>query len=382
MKEPLLHSFITVGGILPFVYCILAFSTLLLLFFLKKKHPESNRLASIKNLIFFFFSISLVLAIHSIIVVKLFDNENLIYYCNMLVSKAYLITTTLLVILMQETGFVEKGKSLVPLILFSYLIVITVADMFFMKVSVKQTTMVFGFVVVALNMLTYLFALVKVLNKSRKSHFFSSKSKIIESVLVISSLLVVNYLYVFYMMSNVKITVMYFIILFLALMHIIIYLRIAMGEPSFISKLDKEEEPYPILPPLGEDYCGYGGNSSMQSRLCLFFEKEKPYLSPDLSISDVAEKIYTNKTYLSRLLNTSMGRGFKEFVNHYRVREAMKIYSRNNNISLAELCKMCGFGNIATFTNAFRLHAGKTPGEWCRSMKNGGDDEKRKNAAY
>ncbi len=109
---------------------------------------------------------------------------------------------------------------------------------------------------------------------------------------------------------------------------------------------------------------------SLKERLLGYFESEKPYLSKNLSMEEVAMRLYTNKTYLSKTINVEMNKNFRELVNYFRVKEAIRIFHENNDISMSELREKCGFNNNASFTSAFKLNTGYTPGEWCRDMKN------------
>jgi AraC-like DNA-binding protein len=116
---------------------------------------------------------------------------------------------------------------------------------------------------------------------------------------------------------------------------------------------------------------------SLKERLLNYFENEKPYLSKDLSMQEVAMRLFTNKSYLSKTINVEMNKNFRELVNYFRVREAMRIFSANTDISMSDLRDMCGFNNNASFTSAFKLNTGCTPGEWCRDMKNKLQEERR-----
>lgn len=111
------------------------------------------------------------------------------------------------------------------------------------------------------------------------------------------------------------------------------------------------------------------GYDIVKQRLLDYFENEKPYLSPDLSIGEVAVRIFTNKSYLSKTINIKMDKNFREFVNYYRIREAMRLYLADESLSLVELCSLSGFRNNASFTNAFKINTGCTPAEWCRAIK-------------
>lgn len=111
------------------------------------------------------------------------------------------------------------------------------------------------------------------------------------------------------------------------------------------------------------------GAYTIKGRLYSLFENEKPYLSSDLTISDLAEMLYTNKSNLSKILNNNLNVNFNEFVNSYRVKEAIRLFKENHDTTLQDLCKKSGFRNISSFNNAFKLYTGSTPGEWCRKIK-------------
>ncbi len=135
------------------------------------------------------------------------------------------------------------------------------------------------------------------------------------------------------------------------------------GVPADSRRDDQEKISAAVLEDKGSDY------QDIIDRLVLCFENEKPYLNCDLKIEDVARRIYTNKTYVSRALNHGMSKNFNQFVNGYRIREACSIYIHNPVNSISELCDKCGFKNLSSFSTAFSLHVGYTPAEWCREVK-------------
>lgn len=114
---------------------------------------------------------------------------------------------------------------------------------------------------------------------------------------------------------------------------------------------------------------GIGSPLSLRERLLDYFESEKPYLSKNLTMEEVAMRLYTNKSYLSKTINVEMNKNFRELVNYYRVKEAITIFSSDTDMSMTDLREKCGFNNNASFTSAFKLNTGFTPGEWCRDMK-------------
>lgn len=104
-------------------------------------------------------------------------------------------------------------------------------------------------------------------------------------------------------------------------------------------------------------------------RLVQHFEKDKPYLSPDLKIGEVALQIYTNKTYLSRALNRKLAKNFNQFVNCFRIREACRLFLTAPELRAQDLCDRSGFNSTSSFCTAFRINTGYSPAEWCKEVK-------------
>ena len=103
--------------------------------------------------------------------------------------------------------------------------------------------------------------------------------------------------------------------------------------------------------------------------LMALFEKEKLYLNVDVKIANVALMIGTNKTYLSRALNTRLSKNFCQFVNYYRIREVCALYIDNPELEIRELAEQCGFNSSSNFSIVFKYNTGFTPGDWSRIVK-------------
>ena len=99
------------------------------------------------------------------------------------------------------------------------------------------------------------------------------------------------------------------------------------------------------------------------------FERERLYLDSEVKLADVAKRVGTNKTYLSRALNARLSKNFCQFVNHYRVREACLLYLRNPEQDMRPLAEQCGFSSQSNFSIVFKYNTGYTPGDWSRMVK-------------
>ena len=115
----------------------------------------------------------------------------------------------------------------------------------------------------------------------------------------------------------------------------------------------------------------------LRERLISYFENEKPYLRPDLTIQEVALYLYSNKTYLSRIINECFNNNFNQFVNYHRVEEAKRLYYNDSRLSIQQLCDLSGFGSMATFSIAFRFFVGNSPADWCKEQKIKGLNDKK-----
>lgn len=123
------------------------------------------------------------------------------------------------------------------------------------------------------------------------------------------------------------------------------------------------------------DFFNQKKDEDLKNRLLSYFEKEKPYLNPQLTINEVALYLYSNKTYLSRLINDHYNNNFSQFVNFYRIKAAKDLFSNDNQMTIHQLCDLSGFGSMATFTMAFRLYVGNSPAEWCKGQRIMGHNE-------
>ena len=93
---------------------------------------------------------------------------------------------------------------------------------------------------------------------------------------------------------------------------------------------------------------------------------EKLYLQPELNLSDIANRLKTNISVLSGVVNNAFGKNFNDFVNEYRVKEFQERIQlpENKNITLFGIAFDCGFNSKATFNRSFKKFTGKAPKEF------------------
>jgi len=86
--------------------------------------------------------------------------------------------------------------------------------------------------------------------------------------------------------------------------------------------------------------------------LMVYFENEKPYLQPDLSLSAVSKVIGTNRTYLSAVINSNFGVNFNVFVNQFRICYVEDYLKLHPKTSKDDLVYIGGFGSVSSLKRA------------------------------
>lgn len=107
------------------------------------------------------------------------------------------------------------------------------------------------------------------------------------------------------------------------------------------------------------------------SRLLAYTLTEKPFLSPVISLRDLAKQVDIHPNHLSWVVNNSIGKNFNEFINHYRV-EYFKTLAQNpdnSHISLLGLAYECGFNSKTVFNTCFKKETGMTPREYLKKFE-------------
>ena len=91
---------------------------------------------------------------------------------------------------------------------------------------------------------------------------------------------------------------------------------------------------------------------------------EQLFLQPSLTLGDVAERMHTNKTYVSKMVNNTYNLGFPELLNTLRVDYAEQYLLNHRDAKQEEVALACGFLSASSFNNIFKKITGVTPKVW------------------
>ncbi len=110
----------------------------------------------------------------------------------------------------------------------------------------------------------------------------------------------------------------------------------------------------------------------ISKKLIQIMEVERLYLNPDLSISDLSERIDQTNVQVSQTLNQKQEENFFDFVNQYRVEEVKRKLADPNNdhLSILGIALDSGFTSKSTFNKCFKRFTGLTPSVFKKELQN------------
>ena len=88
------------------------------------------------------------------------------------------------------------------------------------------------------------------------------------------------------------------------------------------------------------------------------------FLQPGLGLEEVAARLKSNKTYISKMVNQTYGIGFPEVLNILRVDYAQQYMLKHKDASQEEIARASGFLSASSFNTVFKRITGYTPKVW------------------
>lgn len=98
-------------------------------------------------------------------------------------------------------------------------------------------------------------------------------------------------------------------------------------------------------------------------------EEEQYYLQHNTNIDDVAQRLGTNRTYVTRLMRQEFGLSFIEYVNVARIQYSMKLLYNSPQASLDDIAMHSGFQSTSNYCRAFKRYTGTTPKTWLQQLQ-------------
>ncbi len=224
-----------------------------------------------------------------------------------------------------------------------------------------------------LQIIPYMIACLIIIYNFRKeiSHYFSSLEKLNLSwlIYVVGGFLLMWLidLSAFIMITNNPTLLgIYWILTFISILinfiFVILIFYKALQHPQFLVRIIEEVK--------NQKY--EGSNLSAEEkedilqRILNYFESEKPYLNPLMTIRDVSDATGIHIKYISQVINELLNKNFHDMVNSYRINEAKwKLLDKSESEStILEILYNSGFNSKSTFNTVFKKYTGITPTEF------------------
>ena len=106
--------------------------------------------------------------------------------------------------------------------------------------------------------------------------------------------------------------------------------------------------------------------NEIESILLNYVENSKPYLNPDLKLSDLAKAIDCPVHDVSQVINQNLNKSYHDFINTFRINAVKECLSDPafERYTLMAIGQHCGFNSKASFYRAFKKITGKTPNDY------------------
>lgn len=94
-------------------------------------------------------------------------------------------------------------------------------------------------------------------------------------------------------------------------------------------------------------------------------KEDRIYLRKNLTLESLAAEAGTNRTYLSKTVNSFSGKNFNSYIDGYRIREAVRIIEQSPKTAVfKQIAETVGYNSVPVFYKAFTKETGLAPGKY------------------
>lgn len=98
--------------------------------------------------------------------------------------------------------------------------------------------------------------------------------------------------------------------------------------------------------------------------------KNDGYVQQGMTIKDLADMLHTNRTYLSKFINTTYKTTFRNWITDMRINFAKKRMTENPDLLLSDIAESSGFMSLSHFMKTFKEKEGYSPAKWRKTHYN------------
>lgn len=106
--------------------------------------------------------------------------------------------------------------------------------------------------------------------------------------------------------------------------------------------------------------------NTLETKLLELIKSEKLYLQDHLSMSDLVQRMNTNKAYLSKTIAASQYGSFYQLINTLRIEHACQVLREDPSLKMEQVALASGFSSGSAFSQVFKRIKGISPSEYLR----------------
>lgn len=132
---------------------------------------------------------------------------------------------------------------------------------------------------------------------------------------------------------------------------------------NYVLKPIDEEELEKVLEKAKEDYTYINNNKSTTIDIVKKAKKyiENNYSDFKLSLEEIAEEIFVNPSYLSKIFKKELGYSVVEFLTEIRLKKAKDMIDNHKELKLMDIAQKVGYNDQYYFSKCFKKQFGVTP---------------------
>ena len=111
---------------------------------------------------------------------------------------------------------------------------------------------------------------------------------------------------------------------------------------------------------------------NLYSEIINLLDNEKLYQDPNFNKKELAYRLKTNDTYISKAINNKGNKTFNCLINDYRIKQVLSEFNNKgyHRTTIENIYKQAGFTQQSTFNRVFKGYTGKTPSEFIEQFQN------------
>ena len=101
-----------------------------------------------------------------------------------------------------------------------------------------------------------------------------------------------------------------------------------------------------------------------------FMQTTKPFLQPNITLSEIAIELSISLKILSQIINEQANNNFFNYINEYRIKEVKLrlVDEKYKHLTILGIALECGFNSKSAFNNVFKKLTNQTPSEYLKSI--------------